>query len=132
MKPGLLWRFQFWAKRSLIFGSVFCFGALLLRAEVQGEKFEEISEESNLEELLQFAAKNSFELEAAFEDWRAALERVPQARSLPDPELTYGYFVRRMETRQLVSVSQMFPWFGKLKLGEGIAEKEAAAAAAEI
>ena len=51
--------------------------------------------------------------------WQAALERIPQMRSLPDPQLGYrfdtmsggfGSWQHRLE------VSQMFPWFGKRDL----------------
>jgi outer membrane protein TolC len=49
------------------------------------------------------------------------LERVPQERSLPDPQLSYRLFLSTPETRvgpqdQGVEISQGFPWFGKREL----------------
>ncbi len=93
---------------------------------------EELPAEAGLEELLRFAAENSPSLRASFEEWRAAVERVPQARSLPDPTLSYGYFLERMETRQTFSLAQVFPWFGVLTLREGLAGQVAKAAAARF
>lgn len=77
--------------------------------------------DASLEDMLRFAALNNPGLEAAFHTWRAALERVPQVTSLPDPRFTYRYFIEEVETRvgpqrQGLGLSQMFPWFGKLEL----------------
>ncbi len=69
---------------------------------------------------LETAARNNPGLKAAFNRYRAALEQVPQVRSLPDPQLMFGYFIRPVETKSgpqefKISLSQMFPWFGTLK-----------------
>lgn len=69
---------------------------------------------------------------AARQEWKAALDQVPQARALPDPMLTYGYFLQSVETRvgpqkQRLGVSQSFPWFGTLG-----ARGDAALAGAEV
>lgn len=88
----------------------------------------ELSEDSGLNDYLAYAALNNPQLEAAFNRWKAALEMVSQARTLPDPRFNYGYFIQEVETRvgpqeQRVGLSQMFPWFGKLKLrGEAALE----------
>lgn len=84
-----------------------------------------------LQEYLREAALNNAGLKAAFERWKAAVEQVPQAQSLPDPKFNYGYFVQEVETkvgpqRQRVGIMQVFPWFGKIE-----ARKDAAAANAE-
>ncbi|MDK2964275.1 MAG: hypothetical protein PWQ29_1669 [Verrucomicrobiota bacterium] len=78
------------------------------------------------------AAENNSGLEAAFNRWKASLEQVPQVKALPDPRFTYSYFIREVETRvgpqrQRFGISQVFPWFGKLKL-RGSAAMEAAEA----
>ncbi|MHC4663453.1 MAG: TolC family protein [Planctomycetota bacterium] len=93
----------------------------------------ELSAESKLEDYLAYAALNNPDLESAFNKWKAALEKVPQARSLPDPKLSYGYFIREVETkvgpqRDRVSLSQMFPWFGTLELKAKVALAAANAA----
>ena len=79
-----------------------------------------------LTEYLRYAALHNAGLKAAFEEWRAALEQIPQAKVLPDPTFTYDYFIEQIETRQRVGIMQMFPWFGKIE-----ARTDAAAAAAK-
>ncbi len=90
-----------------------------------------LDETSALEEYLAYAALNNAGLEAAFDRWKAAVERVVQVGTLPDPRFNYRYFIREVETRvgpqkQAFGLSQVFPWFGKLEL-----RADAAAAAAK-
>jgi len=92
-----------------------------------------LSEGSTLSDYLTYAAINNPELEAAFNRWKAALEKIPQARSLPDPRFSYRYFIREIETRvgpqrQAFEITQMFPWFGKLALAGDMAAQAASAA----
>jgi len=70
-------------------------------------------------------------LQVAFEQWKIAVEQVPQAKSLPDPKFTYGYFIEEVETRvgpqkNKLEIMQTFPWFGEIE-----ARTDAAAAAAK-
>ena len=95
------------------------------------QKLPELTESSGLSDYLAYAALNNAGLKAAFEQWKAAVEQVPQAESLPDPKFTYGYFINEVETRagpqrQKFGIMQTFPWFGKLE-----ARKDTAAAAAK-
>lgn len=90
----------------------------------------ELTENAVLADYLAYAALHNAGLEAAFNRLQAALERIPQARALPDPRLTFAYFIQEIETRvgpqqQRLGLVQMFPWFGKLKL-MGSAAQEAA------
>jgi outer membrane protein TolC len=78
-----------------------------------------------LPEYLRYAALHNAGLKAAFEEWRAALEQIPQAQALPDPKFTYDYFIEQVATRQQAGLMQMFPWFGKIA-----ARTDAAAAGA--
>jgi outer membrane protein TolC len=92
-----------------------------------------LHESATLNDYLAYAALNNPGLEAAFNRWKAALERVPQVKSLPDPRFTYRYFIREVETRvgpqeQGLGLSQMFPWFGKLELRGSVAAEAAEAA----
>jgi cobalt-zinc-cadmium efflux system outer membrane protein len=94
-----------------------------------------LDQASTLTDYLQYAALNNPGLEAAFNQWKAVLERVPQVTSLPDPRFSYAYYIEEVETRvgpqrQKFGISQMFPWFGKLKL-KGNAALEAANAEKE-
>lgn len=93
--------------------------------------------DATLDDYLAFAAANNRGLEAAFYRWRAAVERLPQVRALPDPMLSYGYFLedftaRRGMEQHVFELSQTFPWFGKLRLREDAAAKAADAAASEF
>lgn len=52
--------------------------------------------------------------------FEAAWAKVPQAKSLADPDISIGAFVSPVETRvgpqqMRLSLSQVFPWFGVLK-----------------
>lgn len=69
---------------------------------------------------MELAAKNNPLVLQRFSEYQAALQKVPQAGSLPDPELTLGMFLKPMEIisgKQVADIKlmQMFPWFGVLK-----------------
>jgi cobalt-zinc-cadmium efflux system outer membrane protein len=92
--------------------------------EAEGETPEtgvpELGEESTLADYLVYAALRNPGLEAAFNEWKAALEMIPQVRSLPDPRFTYAYYIDAVETRvgpqeQSFALVQTFPWLGKLR-----------------
>ncbi len=76
-----------------------------------------------LNDYLVQAGRQNAGLQALFNEYLAALEKVPQVGSLPDPALAFGYFLSPVETRVgpqefRISASQMFPWFGELKARE--------------
>ncbi|HNW57279.1 MAG TPA: TolC family protein [Bacteroidales bacterium] len=69
---------------------------------------------------LEIAAKNNPAVGQKFYEYQAALQKVPQAGSLPDPELSAGVFLQPMELvsgNQIADMRlmQMFPWFWVLK-----------------
>lgn len=72
------------------------------------------------------AAGNNPGLQGAFNEYLAALEKIPRVSALPDPQVTFGYFIQPVETRlgpqqARISVMQMFPWFGTLGAKEDAA-----------
>jgi cobalt-zinc-cadmium efflux system outer membrane protein len=78
-----------------------------------------LNEQSSLSDYLAYAALNNPGLQAALYRWKAALVKIPQERSLPDPMFTYR--IEDVESRlgrqdQKFALSQTFPWFGKLTL----------------
>ena len=80
----------------------------------------ELTDASTLSDYLAYAALHNPGLKAAFNRWKAALEKIPQVNSLPDPRFTYAYFIENVETRvgpqrHKLDISQTFPWFGKLQ-----------------
>ncbi|MHC4091297.1 MAG: TolC family protein [Planctomycetota bacterium] len=92
-----------------------------------------LDESATLEDYLAYAAFNNPGLEAAFNRWKAALERVPQVRALPDPRFTYRNYIQEVETRvgpmqQAFGLSQTFPWLGKLELRGDVAAEAGRAA----
>lgn len=82
--------------------------------------------QSELGNYLEKAAENNPGLKAKFNDYLAALERGPQVKALPDPQVAFAYFIKPIETRMgpqefKFSASQMFPWFGTLRAKENSA-----------
>jgi outer membrane protein TolC len=78
------------------------------------------------------AAENNPGLQARYKEYLAAMEKIPQVSTLPDPELSFGYFIAPVETRvgpqqAKFSLTQMFPWFGSLKAQEDVAALKAEA-----
>jgi len=69
---------------------------------------------------LEIAAKNNPTVLQKFSEYQAALQKIPQAGSLSDPELSLGVFLKPMELvngNQVADIRlmQMFPWFGVLR-----------------
>ena len=90
----------------------------------------DLTKSSGLSDYLAYAALNNPGLEAAFNRWKAAAERIPQVKALPDPKFNYLYYVQEVETRvgpqrHGLGITQVFPWFGKLKLRGDIATEAA-------
>lgn len=83
-----------------------------------------------LDKYLMLAVKNNPKLKALNSEYEAALEKIAQENSLPDPQLNMGYFFQPLETRvgpqrATASVNQQFPWFGTLKAKEKVAAEKA-------
>jgi outer membrane protein TolC len=77
----------------------------------------------NLDDYFKEAAENNPGLQAKYKNFEAAMQRVTSVSSLPDPNLSFGYFISPVETRvgpqrARFSLTQMFPWFGTLKAQE--------------
>lgn len=84
-----------------------------------------------LDDYFKVAAEKNPGIQARYKEFEAAMQRIPQVNSLPDPSVSFGYFLSPVETRvgpqrARFSLSQMFPWFGTLK-----AQADAAALQAE-
>lgn len=82
-----------------------------------------------VEQYLQQAAQNNPTLKAQYRQYLSALQQSPQVSALPDPELSFGYFINPIETRvgpqqARFGITQMFPWFGTLGArGEAATQK---------
>jgi cobalt-zinc-cadmium efflux system outer membrane protein len=92
-----------------------------------------LDDDSTLADYILYAAANNPGLEAAFNRWKAAVHRIPQARALPDPRFSYTHFIRSIETRSgaienWFRLGQTFPWLSKLTLRRDVATEAAKAA----
>ena len=88
--------------------------------------------QTELDNYLNIGAENSPGLKAKFLEYNAALEKVPQVGTLPDPTISFGYFISPVETRvgpqqAKFGITQMFPWFGPLNAQEDVVIERAKA-----
>ena len=88
--------------------------------------------QNEIDSYLVTGAENNQGLKAKFNEYLAALEKVPQVGALPDPTVAFGYFIQPVETRvgaqqAKISVAQMFPWFGTLNAKEDVVTEMAKA-----
>ncbi|MDR0541679.1 MAG: TolC family protein [Dysgonamonadaceae bacterium] len=82
-----------------------------------------ITVSAQTDSLLQYvkiAAENHPGVKADFLIYQAALQKIPQAGALQDPQLDLGFFLQPMEMmdgKQMADIKlmQMFPWFGTRK-----------------
>lgn len=80
----------------------------------------------SLQTYFQIAAENNPGLQAKYKSFEAALQKIPQATGLEDPNLSFSYLISPGQSvveseRMVISLSQMFPWFGTLKLRGDVA-----------
>lgn len=90
-----------------------------------------------VETYVRYARENNPDIQAAREHVAAACNRIPQARSLPDPTLGTTFFPEEVQTaagaQELVmSLSQKFPWLGKLAAQADIARWNTSVARAQL
>ena len=84
-------------------------------AELRSQAFPD-----SLAAYLEIAAMKNPGVQRTLLEYQAALQKVPQVSSLPDPELSAGVFLKPMELMTGNQVAdfrlmQMFPWFGVLR-----------------
>ena len=83
-----------------------------------------------LKSLIQEALKENPSIKSAKYRWGAAIERLPQVNSLPDPWLSFTYFPEPIETRlgpndSKFMFTQAVPYLKKLSVKESIAGSDA-------
>jgi outer membrane protein, heavy metal efflux system len=72
-----------------------------------------LNSSSSLRDYVKFAVMNQPEVQAAFHDWAASVERITVERSLPDPRLTVEADIDRMVTSLMPGLMMDFPGTGK-------------------
>lgn len=71
------------------------------------------------------AAENHPLLKSHYQDWYAAMARIPQAMGLDDPMFSYSQMVKSDESYFTVGLEQKLPWFGIRRLRGEAAAAEA-------
>lgn len=79
------------------------------------------------------ALRESPEVRAAYARWSASVEGITVAGRLPEPVVSYGVFLRSIETRvgpqrQRLAISQSLPWPGGVQSGIAASTERAQAA----
>lgn len=83
-----------------------------------------LTEDSSLSNYLTFAVLSQPRIEAAYYDWLASIERITEARSLPDPQLTFQMDIQNIVTSIMPGLMGSIPWPDKLRVGAQIASAE--------
>lgn len=86
----------------------------------------------SLEHYFQIAAENNPGLKAKYKAFEAAMQKIPQVNTLPDPNLSFGYLISSpgavvYTERMKLSLNQTFPWFGTLRMQGDVAAVSAEA-----
>jgi cobalt-zinc-cadmium efflux system outer membrane protein len=73
-----------------------------------------------IDDYLKIASENNPALKARYAEFEAAMQRIPQVTTIPDPTFSVSAFGQMIETRMgpqraVFTFNQMFPWFGTLK-----------------
>lgn len=94
------------------------------------------ADELRLQDLIDEALTNNHEILASEARWKTSTFKIPQARSLPDPMFMIGYqnegwrrytFGEMEGAQWMFSLTQMFPFPGKLSLKGEMAERDSEA-----
>ncbi len=86
-----------------------------------------LGESSGIDVYLQFAMLNSPRIEAAYYDWTAGVERITQARSKPDPRLTFKLDISSMAASAAAGLMTDLPGPGKLEAAADVSAAESSA-----
>ena len=71
------------------------------------------------------ATENHPLLKSHYQDWYAAMDRIPQATGLDDPMFSYSQMLKSDESYFTLALEQKLPWFGVRKLRGEAAAAEA-------
>ncbi len=83
-----------------------------------------LTPDSGLSNFLAYAELNQPAVAAAYFDWAAAIERITQARSLPDPQFTFQMDIQNAVTSIMPGLMGTVPWPSKLRVGAEVASAE--------
>jgi cobalt-zinc-cadmium efflux system outer membrane protein len=80
--------------------------------------------DSSFSNYLAFAMLNQPKVESAYYDWWASVERITEARSLPDPQFTFQMDIQNVVTSVMPGLMAAIPWPEKLRTGAQVASAE--------
>ena len=83
-----------------------------------------LTSQSSLSNYLTYALLNQPQVEAAYFDWLASVERITTVRSLPDPQFTFQMDIQNVVTSIMPGLMARFPWLGKLRVAAEAASAE--------
>ncbi len=83
-----------------------------------------LTPDSGLSNYLAYAMLNQPNVEAAYYDWAASVERITQARSFPDPQFAFQMDIQSVVTSVMPGLMGNIPWPGKLRAGAEVAAAE--------
>lgn len=98
--------------------------SLVYRPSGQRPDLPKLGANAQLHDFLQFAMLNEPQVEAAYFDWAASVQRVTVERSLPDPRLTFQSDISDMVMSLMPGLMMDFPGPGKLKWAANVATAE--------
>lgn len=115
------------------FGQENDFTAFLSTASFMDESSFQQESANELKGYEQLLLEHNPDLRSAWSAWQSSLSRITAMKSLPDPQLQFGYFLEPVQTavgpqRYRFGLRQMIPWPGKLAVSSDI-QREAAEAA---
>ena len=96
----------------------------LYRPHDEPPRLPELKTDSPFDDYLRFAILNQPQVEAAYYDWLASIERITQQRSLPDPRLTFEMYIQDIITSIMPGLMMDFPGPGKLPARARLAAAE--------
>ena len=94
------------------------------RPENQRPSLPTLETNASLGSFLMFAILNQPQIEAAYFDWAASVERITRERSLPDPRLTFESDISDVVMSLMPGLMMDFPGPGKLKAAANAAAAE--------
>jgi outer membrane protein TolC len=97
------------------------------RPEGRKPELPALTTRSSLDDFLTYALLNQPQVEAAYFDWLASVERITVARSRPDPQLTFQMDIQQVVTSLMPGLMMSFPGAGKLRAAGAVAAAESQA-----
>jgi len=82
---------------------------------------------SSLGDFLTYGLLNQPQVEAAYFDWLASVERITVERSLPDPQVTFQMDIQQVVTSLMPGLMMSFPGAGKLRAAGAVAAADSQA-----